>query len=490
MNAKDDVFRLVKSLGKNEKRFFNLFSSLSRENKNYMRLFRVLDRMQAYDEAKVKKIFAGEKLQRNLPYEKNYLQKQILRTLRIFHSENSNEIIINNLLQDIELLMNRRQFDAARTLLTKAKTLALKFELFPAYLNALKWELRLAHRLGDLEFLTKKAASLFKDEKNILEKQLNLSAYRNLQSQLTAIIQRKGNVLKKRNVQAMKRIMNHPLLKNEKRALSFLGRCHFHELWSLYHLQTGDYQAAYLNHKKLKKVFESDNEKIEIFPQPYFACLSSLSSRCIVLGKFDEALADIEKMELLSSDRGIHIHDALKAEVRIIAFERKMLIYHFRREFEKGLEVSRFLSPAFARRKSFELFHHLFTAIALFETGNLHLALKTINPVIGAGKDAVRLDYVYSAHFLRLALHFDLHNYDSIPYFIKSSQRYFKSREVEFKCHEIIFDFFAKAIKSKTKTSLTQLADSAAERLRALEKNPSEKMLLENFDIVTWLKRL
>ena len=87
MKPSNELFELIKSLTKSEKRFFKLQSSLQSGDKNYIRLFDTIDKMSEYDEEEVKSAFKGEKFIKHLPSEKNHLYKVILKALRSFYGE-------------------------------------------------------------------------------------------------------------------------------------------------------------------------------------------------------------------------------------------------------------------------------------------------------------------------------------------------------------------------------------------------------------------
>jgi len=57
MKPTHDLFDLVHSLTKSEKRFFKLQSSLQAGEKNYVRIFDLLEKMDHYDEEFVKESF-------------------------------------------------------------------------------------------------------------------------------------------------------------------------------------------------------------------------------------------------------------------------------------------------------------------------------------------------------------------------------------------------------------------------------------------------
>ncbi|HQZ43738.1 MAG TPA: hypothetical protein PK735_12690, partial [Flavobacteriales bacterium] len=73
MKPSTELFDLIRSLTKSEKRFFKLHSSLQSGDKNYLRIFDSIDKQKAYDEEALKKQFAKETFIKHLPSEKNHL---------------------------------------------------------------------------------------------------------------------------------------------------------------------------------------------------------------------------------------------------------------------------------------------------------------------------------------------------------------------------------------------------------------------------------
>lgn len=70
MRPSTELFNLIKSLSKSEKRYFKLTSSLQSGEKNYMRLFDAIEAQDEYDEAAIKGKFEGETFVKHLPSEK------------------------------------------------------------------------------------------------------------------------------------------------------------------------------------------------------------------------------------------------------------------------------------------------------------------------------------------------------------------------------------------------------------------------------------
>ena len=79
MKPSHELFRLIRSLSKSEKRFFKLMSSLQSGEKNYIKLFDAIEKQAEYDEEAIKVQFKTETFIKHLPSEKNHLYKLILQ---------------------------------------------------------------------------------------------------------------------------------------------------------------------------------------------------------------------------------------------------------------------------------------------------------------------------------------------------------------------------------------------------------------------------
>ncbi|MFM7726445.1 MAG: hypothetical protein ACKO7B_07070, partial [Flavobacteriales bacterium] len=139
MKPSSELFELIKTLTKSEKRFFKLQSSLQSGDKNYVRLFDVIDGMDAYDEDVVKKTFKGEKFINHLPSEKNHLYKLILKSLRGYYSETSVASGLKQDIKNIEILYNKGLFGECIKFIERAKKIATRYEKFYYLFELISW---------------------------------------------------------------------------------------------------------------------------------------------------------------------------------------------------------------------------------------------------------------------------------------------------------------------------------------------------------------
>lgn len=137
MRKTDQLFALIKSMSKAEKRYFKLYSTFQSGSKNYLELFSMLDKQVSYNEAKVRKRFEGEKFLSQLHVTKNYLYNLILKGLEMLHQGKTVKAQVPSLLSRIDILMDRELYTQALKLWKKTNKMALEQELLTDQLKLL-----------------------------------------------------------------------------------------------------------------------------------------------------------------------------------------------------------------------------------------------------------------------------------------------------------------------------------------------------------------
>jgi len=99
MTGNDDLFQLIQSMSKSEKRYFKLDAqkSTSKGGKNkYVQLFDAINSMEVYDKVKLK----NKPFVKHLSVEKGELYRKILRSMRSFRSDKSTYAQIKEMILD------------------------------------------------------------------------------------------------------------------------------------------------------------------------------------------------------------------------------------------------------------------------------------------------------------------------------------------------------------------------------------------------------
>ena len=125
MAQNDNLFKLIKSLSKTEKRHFKLFASLKSGDTNYIKLFDVINKQEVYNEQQIKDLFGNETFVKQLHVTKNLLAKLILKSLRNYYSNISVEAELNIILRNIEILFKKELYDYCEQELKRAERLVV-----------------------------------------------------------------------------------------------------------------------------------------------------------------------------------------------------------------------------------------------------------------------------------------------------------------------------------------------------------------------------
>lgn len=113
--AKTNLFALVKSLTKSEKRYFKQFSRLHvKGDKNkYVMLFDLLQKQKVYDEESLIAGLGDKDFTRNFSQVKAALHRLVLKSLRNYHHQSSPEIYSHDQFSDIYLLGKKNEIKQA-----------------------------------------------------------------------------------------------------------------------------------------------------------------------------------------------------------------------------------------------------------------------------------------------------------------------------------------------------------------------------------------
>ena len=138
ISQSDQLFNLVKSLTKAEKRNFSIYTSRfhDADSMKYIQLFELLDKQKELDESSIAKKFPKGQLS-NL---KRHLYSQILISLRLIHKKKSTHIEIRELMDFANILYRKGLYLQALKILDKAYSLAEKLQDDLIQLNIIEFE--------------------------------------------------------------------------------------------------------------------------------------------------------------------------------------------------------------------------------------------------------------------------------------------------------------------------------------------------------------
>ena len=190
MKPSNELFNLIDSLTKSEKRFFKLNSTLQSGEKNYIKIFNFIEKQKKYDEDELKDHFKKEVFIDHLPSEKNHLYKLILKSLRSFYSEQSISAQLKQEIKNVEVLHKKALYRECSKFVVRAKKMAKKYEKFYYWFELISWEKKLLEEAYEDGHFNQNINELIEEESEVIEKLRNLAEYQILYSKINLIFKK------------------------------------------------------------------------------------------------------------------------------------------------------------------------------------------------------------------------------------------------------------------------------------------------------------
>jgi hypothetical protein len=490
MKPSSELFDLIRTLTKSEKRFFKLHSSLQSGDKNYVRLFDIIEKMEVYDEELIKKTFRGEKFIKHLPSEKNHLYKTILKSLRNYYSETSVASSLKQEIKNIEILYNKGLFQECMKFLERAKKIAVQYEKFYYWFELIAWEKTLLEesfengRFGDLD-------SLIREEQDVLNKLQNLTAYHVLYSKINYVFRSGGYSRSEEDTQIINEIAEHPLIIGKNTALSHRAATICYYTQGFCSLAIGNTEVALEKYLRVKNILDEHTHIRADLAKRYIRTLSQIIHCLLDLKRFNEAYEFLQMLKHAGELEGFETQDAqsrIHSEHVLCELKR----YIFLGKFAEGAHA---MTPVMEEIRSSESTLHkeivlrmyYYLAYLHFGSGSPNKALQWLNRVTNDNENDLRQDVYSYARLFNLVIHYELGNSDLLEYTIKSTSRYLQKRMRDFKMEKLILDQFKKLIHIRSSSAKKEQIDTFQIEMDQLIRVEDNRALMRYFDFTVWL---
>lgn len=202
--SKDELFQLIKTLEKAEKRNFKLFvkRNSAQDDLKIIVLFDALDKMEQYDEELLlKKNKAIRKQQ--LSNLKAHLYKQILASLRVMKDDDNIDILLHEQMDYARILYNKGLYNQSLKVLNRTKDLARQYNQITFWLQALFFEKKI-ESLHITRSFENRAEELAREVNELDERLVMVGKLSNLALQLYGWYIQMGHARDKKDSEAVK----------------------------------------------------------------------------------------------------------------------------------------------------------------------------------------------------------------------------------------------------------------------------------------------
>jgi len=492
MKPSTELFQLVKSLSKSEKRYFKLSSSLQSGEKNYMKLFDAVESQAEYNEAELKKNFANETFIKHLPSEKNHLYSLILKSLRGFYSDKSAAAILQEQIRNIELLFNKALYKECSKIIRKAKKTAYDYEKYYFLLDLIDWEKTLVEE----EYLSgkfdKDLNKLVEEESECLEKLRNLAEYQILYSKINYAFRTGGYARSEEDQKTVDEIANYHLIIGKNTALSTKAATACYYIKGLCATTERNLDESYINFKKVVKIMEENPMIMKELPKRYVKALNNVMFAYMDYHRWDECFNMIEKLKGLVKKPGFESFD-VQLKLFTSSHNGELLACIAKGDFNTAKTrvipaIVKGIGEYDDKINNEEVMNFYYNiSRAHFGGGDYKNALKYINFVLNDSVTGLREDVYTFARLVNLIIHYELGNYDLLDYTIKSTKRFVAKSRKDYKFENVFLRDFKKLLKNKNSEGVQKLFKVFKSDLIEVLEDPFEQAANEYFDFISWL---
>jgi len=486
--ASTDLFQLIKSLSKQEKRYFKLHASrhaIEGQNK-YERLFDAIDRQQEYEEDKIKKLFEGEAFTKQLHVAKNYLYKMILTSLRNFHETRSGDPY-NRGMREAEILFDKGLFEQSDKIFQKAVKIAEREENFLQLLQASRWEHRIMHSRNDITGLENYVEEGLDKEFELMDRYRNFLEFQALNDQVFIPYWKHGAVRKPSEKTALQQLFDRELFQSPENAESFFARYFYLNARFSYHLFIGEISESYQYIRQLTEMFSREN----LPPKLVRHYISSLINLYIVqqqLEKFEEIPETLNQLRKVSTSSP---EQKRRLFVRSINLETDFYIQTG--QFHEGLSKIEPLLKDFEKQlhkidqqQKLGLFYNL--AYLYFGANNFDKALDWINKLLQLPGLKTRQDIHSFSRLLNLIIHYELGNDELLEYIVKSTTRFLSGRKRLFKVEAVMLKLMRRYPQWISSQEKAEGFSKLVKELKLLQQDEFEQKAFAYFDFISWME--
>lgn len=492
MKPSTELFQLIKSLTKSEKRYFKLSSSLQSGEKNYLKLFEAIELQSEYDEDAIKEQFKAETFIKHLPSEKNHLYNLILKSLRGFYADNSAAAVLQEHLRNIELLYNKALYKECSKYITKAKTIAYNFEKYYFLLDLINWDKKLVEEGYQRGVFEADLNKLVDEETDCIEKLRNIAEYQMLYSQINSVMRKGGYTRNPEEAELVKKISSHPLITGKNTAQTLKAATACFSIKAMCLIANGDYNSAFEHLQKVIRIMESNSFIMKELPKRYIKALNSTMYAYLNNNDVDNCLLYVEKIKALTEQPGFESID-IQLNLFSLPNNAELLAYCYSGEYKKAIDE---VIPAAIQgiekyddklsNESVLLLYYNISRV-YFGAGEYKLALKYNNMVLNSNEPILRQDVFTFARLVNLIIHYELGNYDLLEYTIKSTKRFVAKSQRNYQFESVFLKHIKKLVRAKSPDdSIKLFAQFKADLIHVMEDH-YENAANRYFDFMTWI---
>jgi hypothetical protein len=483
MSSIGEIFLLIHSLSKSEKRYIKLHSG--KETGVIISMFNSIDKFRGNNEKDFKLKNKHEKFIKNYAYNKYYLYNFVIKKLAEYNTEKSVDAKIHNMIMECKILFAKALYRQYFKSIQKAKEFALKHERHGYFLQILDMEKIIIKKE---EIQTNKGKAIYDEAMNSLNHMKNSFELSRLSNILLSEFRQRGVKRNESHELDIEEMLENKLAEGFDRLASKEKEAFYRVREIAYEMQ-GDYLNTYkMQINRLNVIRENPYAFMDNIINHELDTISSLLTSTIRLNKTEETVDLLNEYRSKTKKTPSDIGDYEIMEPLImflVKMERNEL-----REAKKYIPVLNGILIKYHNKMLIdtELTMRYYIVVFYILTEDFNNALKYSNILLNHPLIEKREDYLSYLKILILLIHFELNNLKLLGYLIKSTYRFLYKRNKLYGLEYLIMDFLRKLPEIKNEDDLKFSLIQLKRKMESLKTDPYEKNAFVYFDFFKWLE--
>ncbi len=490
-DQKDNLFLLVKSLTKSEKRQFKLYVGRLGVNTDskFLNVFNILDKMDVYDEIAILKSSNVKKQQ--LANVKAHLYKQILISLKLNPSHQNIRSQIREQLDFASILYHKGLYKQSLKILDKAKEVAILNEE-----KNLAYEIVELEKVIESQYITRsisgRADELTIQAKELSEANVITSKLSNLSLQLYGIFLKTGYVKNEEESQLIQDYFNKHLPKYDIKKIGFREKLWLYKAYLWYSFLMQDFLNCFKYATKWVDLFYENPNMINLNPVFFLKGNNYLLEALFFLknrNKFEEAL---NKLETIVAQKTFPKDDNVESLAFLYINLNRINLHFIDGSFSDGLYLIPKIEANLVQFKNRIDEHHTMTfyykfASMHFGAGNNKECIAFLDKIISNKSLTMREDLLCFSRVLNLVAHYEAGLDYHLETLLRSTYKFLiKMNDL----HEVQKEMikFIRGLQDIYPQDIKKAFIDLHSKLKVYENHPYESRAFLYLDIISWLE--
>lgn len=489
----EQLFTIIKSLTKAEKRNFRLYVQRLQSNEDvlYVRLFDILDKAEEYDEKEVlRKI--GPITKSQFVNVKRHLYTQVLKSLRLIF-ENIESIKVREQIDFAHILYNKGLYLQSNKLLDRIK------EILPeSGHDLLRLEIIEFQKFIEERHITRsrkksgKVQSLLTESENQEARVSNIVMLSNLKIKIHGWYIETGHVRDQKDHYQLQTYFDSEMRKVRTTDLSLVEEIYLQQSYMWFYYIMLDFENCHKHAAAWVKAFDDHPSYMREDPVLYMRGISYQLTSLYSMRDYKRYVTVLEKFEQFTISHEKYFDMTGQIISFLYLYTAKINRHFIVGSFEEGLKLEPEINRLIKKFGRFIDIHRIMvfnykTAWLAMGSGQPGLCIEYLNKIINLqAAGHLRTDIQCYARLMHLMAHFELGHYNLLEHLVESVGRFFSKMRDLNEVQKVLFQFFRNNLDVKDKDMKHSLHTLKKEIVR-LELNPYEGRTFHHLDIVAWI---